>query len=488
MKSAILFISAITFNIFIQAQISPPEIDYLTVNPATQKIEIRWSHPDLNSINGYYIKRKIHDFPGVIPGSIITIAAINNENTFFYTDNSLDYGEANPQNIAEEYYISAFRENDTELIISPLSKAHAIILPSGTYDYCSKKITLNWTRYKGWENNLKSYTVFSGKNPESLQVIYTGIDTFFTTEKLSPNQTYYFTVQAKRQDNIVSKSALISIFTEQPDLPDKIHISKITDKETYLDFDFKCDYTDSANKTALFQSDTKISEFKKIATDSNNTNFSVPDNSKISYYCIALYDYCDDIIMYSDTLSNLILSVNQDNENIELNWNQQKGEESQLFEIINNIETEIFTSNTESNYSCALLPFFNEQFDSGNQISKICYRVEQKNPSKNYTKISRKVCTAPEAIIRCPNAISLSSNNEDDRNFKVFVAFTTSYELNIYDKFGRLIFTANKPSETWNGKDLSGNSVPFSSYIYIINYTDYKGIETKLKGNITLLP
>jgi gliding motility-associated-like protein len=60
--------------------------------------------------------------------------------------------------------------------------------------------------------------------------------------------------------------------------------------------------------------------------------------------------------------------------------------------------------------------------------------------------------------------------------------FVAGMQAQIIDRYGMLVYSGNKGWDgTFNGKRLDNDT-----YFYQITYTDLKGIEHKVKGNVTL--
>ena len=84
-----------------------------------------------------------------------------------------------------------------------------------------------------------------------------------------------------------------------------------------------------------------------------------------------------------------------------------------------------------------------------------------------------------------PNAFT---TNEDDKNetFRAYGWGVKSFEMEIYNRWGELIFTSNSIEEAWNGKLFNtGMEVPSGTYIYQIKYTDLNDKPFVLTGRIT---
>ncbi len=63
-----------------------------------------------------------------------------------------------------------------------------------------------------------------------------------------------------------------------------------------------------------------------------------------------------------------------------------------------------------------------------------------------------------------------------------------SFDLNIYDRWGGVVFTTNDILEGWNGRFLNvGEKQPKEAYIWTVSLEYSSGEKISDKGNITLL-
>jgi gliding motility-associated-like protein len=60
-------------------------------------------------------------------------------------------------------------------------------------------------------------------------------------------------------------------------------------------------------------------------------------------------------------------------------------------------------------------------------------------------------------------------------------------EVNIYDRWGILVYTWNGSTGYWDGKNNSGNTSTNGVYYYIIKATDFKKVTTDYKGHLQLI-
>ena len=99
-----------------------------------------------------------------------------------------------------------------------------------------------------------------------------------------------------------------------------------------------------------------------------------------------------------------------------------------------------------------------------------------------------------EAICEAPPIPSAFSPNEDGINDYFGISYFNfqSFEMQIYDRWGKLIFETNDQNKTWNGENKE-RICDIGTYIYVIQAKiDCESIafpngELSLKGNISLI-
>lgn len=86
-----------------------------------------------------------------------------------------------------------------------------------------------------------------------------------------------------------------------------------------------------------------------------------------------------------------------------------------------------------------------------------------------------------------PNAFSPNGNIEKTKDFRLFGNFGTlqSFNINIYNKWGTLVFNSTTASFIWDGK-FKGVTVSQGIYPYTLSYTSKKGETRNLSGAINI--
>ncbi len=88
-----------------------------------------------------------------------------------------------------------------------------------------------------------------------------------------------------------------------------------------------------------------------------------------------------------------------------------------------------------------------------------------------------------------PNAFSPNSQLEEDREFRIYAkgVVEEGYLLEIFNRWGEIIFATTTPQIGWDGKMKDGNFAPAGVYMWVIQYNDFIGKHHKQQGAVTLL-
>ena len=88
-----------------------------------------------------------------------------------------------------------------------------------------------------------------------------------------------------------------------------------------------------------------------------------------------------------------------------------------------------------------------------------------------------------------PNAFSPNAALEQNRQFRLYVQGISEngYHLQIFNRWGEIIFESNSPNVGWGGKMRNNNFAPTGVYTWTIQYMDLLGKKHKQQGSVTLL-
>jgi gliding motility-associated-like protein len=85
-----------------------------------------------------------------------------------------------------------------------------------------------------------------------------------------------------------------------------------------------------------------------------------------------------------------------------------------------------------------------------------------------------------------PNAFSPNGDGINDFFKVTYMESPSIFKMNIYTRYGQLIYSSKDPSAAWDGT-FKGKSQPSGTYVYETEFTDKKKIHHLLKGTIELV-
>lgn len=93
----------------------------------------------------------------------------------------------------------------------------------------------------------------------------------------------------------------------------------------------------------------------------------------------------------------------------------------------------------------------------------------------------------PDILFFIPNAFTPDGDGIND-TFSGKGVFINGFEMNIFDRWGNLIYKTNDINQPWNGKANHGNEIAQADvYVYVIKVTDFQMRKYKYKGIVTLI-
>ncbi len=221
--------------------------------------------------------------------------------------------------------------------------------------------------------------------------------------------------------------------------------------------------------------------------ESGSTTVVIPDAIPINFTLTAVADINSS---GNGTVIELIETNNSFTSNVSL-WN------SPTFNILPNVEMcNLGNSNTVFNFSEhenivktsieQIVSFYSTYNDAVLEINSITNTSSYETiaPTEIFVRIENENCFSITSfylnIKNCPpiiyNGISANNDNLNDVFFidglrDVFLNF----QINIYNRWGKLIWTGNNNTEDWNGYAKNGlgyEKVPAGTYFYVLNLND----------------
>jgi gliding motility-associated-like protein len=99
--------------------------------------------------------------------------------------------------------------------------------------------------------------------------------------------------------------------------------------------------------------------------------------------------------------------------------------------------------------------------------------------------VSNPVILTKSANIFYPTAFTPNGDNLNDL-FNVFGQYIVTFEMNIFNRWGELVFSSTALEQGWDGS-FSGNPMPEGTYTFVADITDRAGRSIKKSGSVLLL-
>jgi len=89
----------------------------------------------------------------------------------------------------------------------------------------------------------------------------------------------------------------------------------------------------------------------------------------------------------------------------------------------------------------------------------------------------------------CDEVRTILSPNDDGKNeeFIILCARVQDIRLEVYNRWGQLVYEADNYDNTWQARDEAGNPLPEGAYYYVIKYDDEDEVSREAKGYITVI-
>lgn len=121
-----------------------------------------------------------------------------------------------------------------------------------------------------------------------------------------------------------------------------------------------------------------------------------------------------------------------------------------------------------------------------------CYAVTALDTLNNESALSNIVCVDNCPNYTLPNAFTPNGDNANEFYIPYPFCFIESIELNVFNRWGELVFKTNDPNINWNGENLNGKELASGTYYYTCKVFEQRVTGTVpapglLKGYIDLI-
>jgi gliding motility-associated-like protein len=116
---------------------------------------------------------------------------------------------------------------------------------------------------------------------------------------------------------------------------------------------------------------------------------------------------------------------------------------------------------------------------------EFCYRVRAEQGDSGWASVSNQVCLTLPPVVWIPNALVYNGFNNSWRPSIAF-ADVTDYRLDVFSRWGDLIWTTENPGDAWDGT-VDGAMLPEAFYPYTLRIQDGAGRVVTRMGHVMLV-
>lgn len=473
-----------------------PIITNVDIDTLTNDITVVWSENSQSDTYGYVVYQTDPD------GNLVEIDTVWGKPNTSYTHYQAPDG--GPYQYSVAAFDSCFTSNVPPTYqTSAKANPHQTIFLNTSLDVCDRQFNLSWTPYDGF--SVDHYLIFVRVNNNSWEQIGQTSGSTYAIEADAGDEIIT-TVQAVSNMGITSFSNVDTLNFAGASQPEMSYLAVASVVGDRVEIKHRVSLGDGISKVELERYSPRLQEFKKIdevdVDTDNDIVFSDTDVEvfKRSYtYRTRIIDTCGQPLGYSNIGRTMHLKVITDeaNETHTLQWTPYAefiGEvyQYEVYRAIDGVYDEVPLASFPNNQRT----FTDQVINIGdNDDGKICYFVIAHEGGNEFaaqeSSYSNEVCPVIPPMIYIPNAFTVGGKNPifkpETRQRKI-----ADYLFEIYDRYGRVIFSTTNPDEGWNGEIegqlFGGNRIASEGvYVYRLALRDGNNIEVVKYGHVTLL-
>lgn len=465
----------------------PPKAPVLTsvsVDPETGNTKFTWS-PSPSSDIAAYILYSYNNGDGMaidtIHDPLATSWVVSSTATKYFS---------------VSYVIAAMRLPRCTSVFSNVLNS---IFEQSSIDTCNRKIIVTWNNYPSTPFKVINYSILLSVNGGS----YNDLGSMGSGTSQSPindfviNSEYCFVVRANLENSTYSTSNKSCVSTKMQRIPQWINADQATfTSDSKIALSFSVDPLSEIRHFSLRRRNRSSGAFREIAQPNLlNGSVNYVDNQikpdSIYYYRLSAVNSCNLPVLSSNIASNMVLSLESKDNNINLSWNPYKEWQGVIssYKLFVNTgsgfeEREVIPANDTS-----LKVDYNQLMYqvTGKEVCFYISAAEASNPHGiTGESISSRICTSPVEAITVPNIFTPNNDLKNDR-FRPVLSFTpTDYHLIISDRRGSMLFESRNYLEDWDGTK-NGTLQPQGVCLWFLKLTTPSGKVISKTGTVTIV-
>lgn len=470
-----------------------PKIKSVTYDTLQKGIVVNWYKNQARDVQGYLLKIGYDNSP---------LSFLDSVETKNYVA-PLSYSLVNaPYNSTITFSIAAY---DSCLSSSPPnnqlsgnSQPHSGFNLKNSYSICDRTISLNWSKYIGWDE-IKNYKIYYKIDNGYWRLRDSSINQSYN-DTLIAFKNYAVIIEAINTQNVKAFSNPIYFFTESPSLP-KYNYTKVAKVyNNLIKIEHLIDQVGGVSKIIL-ERKNKSGVFKEIARkDVTNpilffTDSTVETNFETYTYHTRIIDSCGNKTTYGNEVTSMLLKIeNKQNEkenlNVNLSWSPYLGFNGTIlnYAIYRKLNG-VYDPNPLAILPNYQLTYQDNLINLSDFNGQVCYYITAIESENNYKQPAiantNEICCTFNPLIFVPNAFTPNGKNPI---FQPIISLfePREYSLTIMNRWGQPVFRSVDYKIGWDGN--FGNEMsPNGNYMYVIRYLDGDNKEFIEHGFVTLI-
>jgi len=348
----------------------------------------------------------------------------------------------------------------------------------------------------------EGYLVYKGINYQN----YSVIDTIRNkTERVfhdrntpnygSINYTYFMRGMNKC-GNFGPSSDTLSTFEQLSYIPQRQSLKHVTVVDNdHLELEWPVSNERDFAKYFLYKTIRGRSKYELLATfeEVNETKFvdkavNVADTSYCYY--VVMKDTCENMGPVGLAACSIVLKGRSVQFMNYLGWQDYIGwaEGVGQYEVFRSDLATPFAKTSQT--SATKLTFLDDKLNLNEGLFFYYILAKQFNnggstPFTDAESMSNSIELYQPPIVYTPNVFSANGDGLNDE-FKWLPVFVKDFQIQIYNRWGQMIFETKDKNQPWDGK-VNGNAVGADVYFYRMRYTGWEGSDKTQSGNFTVL-
>lgn len=378
---------------------------------------------------------------------------------------------------------------------------HTSMILTYSLDRCTRNVDLNWNAYENWAQGVEHYQIWlsiNGAPPSPVDTVFTNS---YVYENAVNGDSMHFFIRAKEVGlNNTAQSSELAIDVNVNDPMEQLQIRDIevaADNQS-IQIDWAWD-TQVDHQSATLQIRNEEGSWNLLqnlnapsAPTENYLHNSTTATEGPVFYRLQHLDACN-LQRFSNLGATLYLEGAAENGINSLQWpnwampNVQV-ERYELYRLDGNGNSSLLASLPDSSRR------YTDDLDVRNaseaELSYYLIAYGQLSlPDGTSLAIdsrSNTLLLQQSAVVYAPNAFAPEGKNDEFRPVVVFGTAVRQYQMQIYDRWGALLFETNNLREGWDGRK-NGRPLPVGSYVYAIRLQQPDGEWVEKQGVLLLL-